>query len=166
MFYILAILAPIFVMPARADETLKFRYVYHFTSNQTQQVGDVNGHVIGLGHLPGIVLFPDGSTGTTMIVGTYDVIAPPGEGGTTNGYQLFSFDDGSELWTKYTGATKYSATGKVALKCNFLVISGKGRYEGAKGDGTCEGEQTRSGAVGGAAPEAIGALDAVLNIKK
>jgi hypothetical protein len=52
-FYIIVILAAIFAMPAKADETLKFRYMYHFTSNQTQQVGDVNGHVTGLGRLPG-----------------------------------------------------------------------------------------------------------------
>jgi hypothetical protein len=82
-------IAGVLTVPAKADETLKFRYVYHFTSNQTQQVGDANGHVIGLGRLAGIVLFPDGSTGTTTIVGTYDVIAPPGDGGTTYGYQLF-----------------------------------------------------------------------------
>jgi hypothetical protein len=79
---------------------------------------------------------------------------------------FLSFNDGSELWTKYNGATKYNATGKVLLKCTFLVISGKGRFDGAKGDGTCEGEQTRSASVGGAAPDAIGALDAVFNIKK
>jgi hypothetical protein len=46
----------------KADETLKLRYVYHFVSNQTQQVGDVNGHTMGLSRIPGIVFFPDGST--------------------------------------------------------------------------------------------------------
>jgi hypothetical protein len=134
--------------------------------NQTQQVGDVSGHTMGLSRIPGIVFFPDGSTGTTVIVGGYDVIAPPGIGGTTYGYQLFSFNDGSELWVKYAGTSKYDAAGKVALKANFTVISGKGRYVEAKGDGTAEGEQTRSAAIGGAAPEAIGYLDAVINVKK
>jgi hypothetical protein len=37
-------LAAIFAMPAKADETLKFRNVQHVASAQTQQVGDVNGH--------------------------------------------------------------------------------------------------------------------------
>ena len=42
MFYIIIILAAIFTMPAKADETLKWRQVQHVASNQTQQVGDAN----------------------------------------------------------------------------------------------------------------------------
>jgi hypothetical protein len=33
------------------------------STNQTQQVGDVNGHILGLARIPGIAFFPDGSTG-------------------------------------------------------------------------------------------------------
>ena len=37
MFYIIVILAGIFAMPAKADETLKWRQVQHVTSNQTNK---------------------------------------------------------------------------------------------------------------------------------
>jgi hypothetical protein len=38
---------------ARADEVLKFRLVMHATSVQTQEVGDVDGHVVGVGRYSG-----------------------------------------------------------------------------------------------------------------
>jgi hypothetical protein len=148
-------------------QTLKFRVVQDYASNQTQQVGDVNGHVLGFYLLPGVVFFPDGSTGTSSTIGTFDVVNP-GDGGISTGYQIISFNDGSLLFLKRTTTVKYDASGNVALKSTFIVTGGKGRYVGAKGDGAGEGGQTRSVAVGGAASvsEAIGYGDFVVNIKK
>jgi hypothetical protein len=125
---------------ARADETLKWRHVQHYASNQSQQVDDVNGHFLGLVRMPGIVFFPDGSTGTSLVIGTYDAV--PASGATANGYYSITFADGSELWLKYTGGNKVLPTGKIAQKGTAIVIGGKGRYAGAKGEGTYEGEQT------------------------
>jgi hypothetical protein len=33
---------------AFADETLKWRHVQHLVSSQTQEVGDVNGHILNI----------------------------------------------------------------------------------------------------------------------
>ena len=52
-------LAGILNVPAKADETLKWRHVHYATSNQTQQVGDANGHILGLNRLSGMAFFPD-----------------------------------------------------------------------------------------------------------
>jgi hypothetical protein len=72
MFYIIVILAAIFAMPAKADETLKWRDVQHSGSNQTLQASDVPGHVQSVYRLPGIAFFSDGSTGTVGIkVGSF-----------------------------------------------------------------------------------------------
>jgi hypothetical protein len=76
-------------------------------------------------------LFPDGSTGTTIVLGTSDAI---NDAVTVNGYYTLRFNDGSELWLKYTGT---GAANKV--KGTATVIGGKGRYAEAKGDGTFEG---------------------------
>ena len=54
----------LFVSAAKADETLKFRIIAHLNSNQTQDVGDVEGHTLGLARLSGLTSFPDGSVGT------------------------------------------------------------------------------------------------------
>jgi hypothetical protein len=69
--------AAIFAIPAKADETVKWRHVHHYASNQSQQV-PVNGHTVGVIRMPGIAFFPDGSIGTSLVIGTYDFA--PGSG--------------------------------------------------------------------------------------
>jgi hypothetical protein len=155
MFYIIVILAAIFAMPAKADETIKWRHVQHVASFQTQQVGDVNGHTLNIYRTPGMAFFPDGSTGTTLVIGTSDVI---NGSGALNGYYTLNFNDGSELWLKYTGTIKVDS--KAQRKGTAIVIGGKGRYAGAKGEGTWEGDGTPAG------PDAISYIDNVINIKK
>jgi hypothetical protein len=158
--------AAIFAMPAKADETLKFRVVQYVALNQAQQIGDVPNHVQGFVRYPGMASFPDGSTARTTVFNAYDGIAGPGGGGTVNGYENIIFSDGSELWWKYIGTYKVDSKGALSAGGTFTVISGKGRYAGAKGDGTYEGMQT-SGAAGAAAgSEILSALDFVANIKK
>jgi hypothetical protein len=161
---IIAIAAIVLAMPAKADETLKYRIVQHYTSNQNQQVGDVDRHFVGLARLVGIALFPDGSTGTTVVTAAFDSIPPSGQG-TANGYGGVTFADGSELWVKWTGTLKFSRSPdgapKLTEKGTMIVIGGKGRYAGAKGDGTWElPEQVGTGA------DVIQILDNVINIKK
>lgn len=163
MFYIIVILAAIFAMPAKADETLKFRIVQYVASVQSQQVGDVTNHVQGFVRYPGIASFPDGSTARTTVFNAFDGISGPGGGGTVNGYENTIFSDGSELWWKYIGTYKIDSKGVLSGGGTITVTGGKGRYAGAKGDGTYEGVQT-SGASAG--PEVMGALDFVVNIKK
>jgi hypothetical protein len=141
---------------ARADETLKWRHVQHNQSVQSLDVGDVNGHSLYLYQLPGIAFFPDGSTGTTMVIGTSDLT---NGSGTNSGYSILNLSDGSALFMKYAGTNQVEGT-KSPRRGTFTVIGGKGRYEGAKGDGTWEGDGTRSG------PAAIIYIDNVVNIKK
>jgi hypothetical protein len=147
-----------FTVPAKADETLKWRHVQHYASNQSQDVG--NGHIVGVVRLPGIAFLPDGSIGTSLVIGTYDAV--PGSGSIGSGYYTITFADGSELWLTYTAELKVIAPGKPATKAKgtATVVGGKGRYAGAKGEGTFEGEAT------GGAPDGIQYIDNVINIKK
>jgi hypothetical protein len=141
---------------ASADETLKWRHVQHNASVQSLNVGDVNGHSLFLYQLPGIAFFPDGSLGSTMVVGTSDLM---NGSGTNSGYAILNFSDGSAAFMKYSGTNKIDGN-RFPRQGTFTVVGGKGRYEGAKGDGTWEGDGTRSG------PEAIIYIDNVVNIKK
>jgi hypothetical protein len=115
-------------MPAKADETLEYRTVQHFASVQIQQVGDVNGHTLGLVRIPGIASFPDGSTAISLVIGTYDAVSS--SGGSGSGYNTLHFDDGSELVLKYTGTFKYT-TLKVPQTGTLTVIGGKGPIRGS-----------------------------------
>jgi len=144
------------MITARADEILKFRHVQHSASFQSQNVGDANGHSLSLYQLPGIAFFPDGSTGSTTVIGVSDVT---NGSGTLNGYYTVNFSDGSALWLKYSGTVAAVGT-KSPRRGTATVLGGKGRYEGAKGDGTWEGDGTQVGAA------AISYIDNVINIKK
>jgi hypothetical protein len=155
-------LAGIFAIPAKADETLKFRVVQYIATAQNQQIGDVPNHIQGLIRYPGIASFPDGSTAKTLTFNAADGIAGPGGGGTVNGYENIIFSDGSELWWKYSGTYKIDSKGVIPLSGTLTVTSGKGRYAGAKRDGTYEGMQTAQGSE----REVLAVVDVVVNIKK
>jgi hypothetical protein len=152
-----AVGAVIFAMSAKADETLKYRIVQHATSNQNLQVGDVDRHFIGVSRLVGIAFFSDGGTATSVVWATYDTTPPSGQG-TASGYNTVTFPDGSELWFKWAGTINFGP--KVTEKGTSIVVGGKGRYAGAKGDGTWEEGQSGSGA------DVIQYIDAVINIKQ
>jgi hypothetical protein len=143
---------------ARADEVLKFRLVMHATSVQTQEVGDVDGHLLGLARQSGLALFPDGSVGTTYLTSTNDYIKGAG---TNLAYYNVTFKDGSVLWYKAIGTAKPDGTTTNFPEGPVSVLGGKGRFEGAKGDGTWTGTRLT--------PLATGAdvyLDVVINAKK
>jgi hypothetical protein len=68
--------------------------------------------------------------------------------------------DGSVLWYKTAGTAAVEGT-TTLFQGTATVLGGKGRFEGAKGDGTITGARI--------APLAVGAdlyLDLVINIKK
>jgi hypothetical protein len=92
--------------------------------------------------------------GTDVVVATYDSTPP---NGTANGYGITTFADGSELWASFTGTIKFG--NPTTEKGTTTVIGGKGRYAGAKGDGTWEAVVTRG-------PDSIQVIDNVINIKK
>jgi hypothetical protein len=142
---------------ARADEVLKFRLVMHATAVQTQEVGDVDGHVMGVGRYSGLASFPDGSVGTANFTFTIDYIKGAG---TYSTYYNVTLKDGS-LWIKGTGPAKPEGATTVFPETAVSVLHGTGRFEGAKGDGTSAGARLT--------PLATGAelyTDFVVNVKK
>jgi hypothetical protein len=143
---------------ARADETLKFRLVMHVTAVQTQEVGDVDGHVLGVGRYSGLATFPDGSVGTASI--SFGNEGIKGDG-TFFSYFNLTLKDGSTLWWKGTGLTKPEGKTTIFPEFPVSVLSGTGRFEGAKGDGIQAGVRLT--------PLSAGAdlyADVLINVKK
>jgi hypothetical protein len=156
-FIVACAIVGILSVPAKADEVLKFHSVVHLTANnQNQRVGDIERHFLALIRAEGTATFSDGSTGTTVAIGTVDLVI--GSGGTENGYSSLTFADGSELWFKYTAALKWGES-KNTDQGTSIIIGGKGRYADAKGVATFEAELTRG-------PDGVGQIDSVVNIKK
>jgi hypothetical protein len=145
-------LAGALAVPAKADETVKFRIVGHATSFQSQEVGDVDGHALTLARLSGLASFPDGSVAPVNWTLTGD---DTNGDGTWMTYVNVALLDGSVLRYKATGSSKASGP----ITGSLTVLGGKGRFEGAKGDGT----------INGAHPPQTGAyayFDIAINIKK
>jgi hypothetical protein len=143
---------------ARADEVLKFRHVMHATFIQSQEVGDVDGHTLGLSHYSGLASLADGSVGTINFTATTDYIKGTG---TYLVYYNLTLKDGSVLWWKSTGPAKLEGTTTIFPEAPLSVLRGTGRFEGAKGDGTAIGARLT--------PLAVGAelyADVVINVKK
>jgi hypothetical protein len=146
--------------PAQADEMIETRIVMHVTSLQTQDVGDVEGHVVGLIRSSGIASFQDGSTATAFLVAQTDCVKGSGGSGTVSNYSNLTFDDGSVLWYKATG-TATAEGARTIFRGTITVIGGKGRFAGAKGDGGYTGART-----GPLAASADLFLDQMINVKK
>jgi hypothetical protein len=145
-------LAGVLGVPAKADGTLKFRIVGHATSFQSQDVGDVEGHALILARLSGLASFPDGSAGPVNWTLTGDDIKGDG---TWMTYVNVTLLDGSVLLYKATGSSKASGP----ITGSLIVLGGKGRFEGVKGDGS----------INGAHPPETGPnsyFDVIINIKK
>jgi hypothetical protein len=147
-----------FTSTAFADETLKYRSVYHITAAQAQDVGDVDGHTMSLVRAFGLASFSDGSVATDYFVSTTDYVK--GSGPFLN-YGGLAFNDGSVLWYKTNGAVVAEGT-KTSNKGTITIFGGKGRFEGAKGDGTITGGRLQVQLGSGAELYS----DVTLNIKK
>jgi hypothetical protein len=143
---------------ARADEVVTFRFITHATAVQTQDVDDVDGHILVLGHYAGLASFPDGSVGPVTLTFTADYIKGVG---TFSSYFSVTLKDGSALWWKGTGQGKPEGTTTIFPEFPVSVLRGTGRFEGAKGDGTQTGVRV--------VPLSVGAhlyADVVINVKK
>jgi hypothetical protein len=142
---------------AQADETLTFRATMQATSAQSQDIGDVDGHAASLARFTGLASFPDGTVASTYFVASTDYIKGAG---TFFVYQNLTLGDGSVLWFKNNGTATMEGT-TTMFKGTVTVLGGKGRFEGAKGDGTVTGARV--------APLATGAVlynDLIINVKK
>jgi hypothetical protein len=130
-----ALLCLVVSSSAQADEMLKFRIITHVTNAQTIEVGDVEGHLIGINRQSGIATFPDGSTATTFFTSSTDYTKGAGP---VAGYMNVTFDEGTALWLRLAATTAVDGTRSV-FKGTFDVIGGKGKYSGATGDGSYGG---------------------------
>jgi hypothetical protein len=142
---------------ALADETIKFRAIYHGVAVQSQEVGDVPGHALSVARNEGLASFPDGSVGTAFFVSSLDFTKG---GGPALVYNNLTLPDGSVLWYK-ANATVISDGGGGAIKGAGVIVGGTGRFAGAKGEATYTG--ARMSAVG------VGTqiyLDVVIDVKK
>jgi hypothetical protein len=118
--------------------------VTHVTSAQSHDVGDAEGHVVSLARFSGLAFFPDGSVATVCFTAATDYT---NGAGTFTLYPILTLDDGSVLSLKSVGTGTVDGT-KTQFVGTLTVVGGKGRFDGAKGDGTLTGTRHTPLAVG------------------
>jgi hypothetical protein len=132
-------------MPAFTDN-LHWRHTHHYVQGESIEVGDVPGHVLGAIKGAGLGFFENGDVATHSIAILHDF---------TNGtgphsfYVAYSFEDGSTLQLRGQGSSTGEAGGKITLQGNADIVSGTGRFAGAKGNCTYVGKRLLT-AIGGA----------------
>jgi hypothetical protein len=157
---LLMVAAALCAIPAAAfaDETLKFRSVYHVTSVQSQDVGDIDGHTMSLARASGLASLPDGSVATDNFTATTDYVKGTGPFFL---HGIITFSDGSALFYQSNGSVTVEGA-KTDNKGTITILGGRGRFQGAKGDGSFAGQRLQAQLAGGAEIYS----DFVINIKK
>jgi hypothetical protein len=150
-------LAGVLSVPAKADETLRYRHIIHVTSLQSLDLGDIDGHAALVVRFSGTAIFPDNSMAATEGATFADLVKG---NGLLSGYTSVNFNDGSSLIYKWSGTTTVEGKGGAIQKGTGIITGGKGRYEGAKGDFTWAGGRA------GPAGTVDSYADFVVNIKK
>jgi hypothetical protein len=129
-----------FSTAALADETMKYRATFHIVSLQTLSLPDTNGHILGLNRATGLVSMQDGTVARFELNGTTDYINGVGAYAT---YQEITFADGSVLFLKGDGNAIVEGQ-QAAFNGTETILGGKGRYAGAKGNGSAVGHRVTS----------------------
>jgi hypothetical protein len=110
----------------------------HTQKSEMMEVGDVPGHLMGVSQFHGLSYYTKGPDKGEMInrMGTTNFDVEKGKG-TSTGYEVKTFNDGSTVVLKFSG-TQIPINGgkKTAMEGRWEVAGGTGRYAGAKGSGT------------------------------
>ena len=134
----------VFLVPiTRAADEVAYRVVYHTLKVDSKEMGDVPGHIQGVGQQAGLAFFTkgpgSGEIATRTSSFTFDTVKGKG---TTTGDILYTFRDGSTMSIKATGTLTPVDGGKTGVsEGTYEVSGGTGRFAGMKGNGTWKAER-------------------------
>ena len=132
---LLLLLAAPFVQAAERGK-VTCRTVWYATSFQSIPVGDVEGHIIFLFEAKGITFCEP--WGACLIKESTTGDRTKGLG-PAEGYDIYTFPDGSTITEKFTGEATSAGTGKTgtgAGEGTLTFVSGTGKFQGIQGGGT------------------------------
>ena len=132
-------------------ETLKCKASGNVVKREVMPIPDVEGHSYNMLTRDGLAFFEDGEIATFKSFSVSDVMR--GKGVLTNGYQLFTFVDGSTIITSFSSVQEPDPEGKFAwlIKGTGEIRKGTGRFEGIKGSisGSCKQLKAEKGDLSG-----------------
>jgi hypothetical protein len=138
------------VTMTQAAEEVAGRAVYHTQKMEQIEVGDVPGHIVGVGQHSGLAFRTKGpySGEVATRINTLYFDSVNGKG-TFTAYAGHTYQEGSTQSYKASGTIMPVDGGKRSVfEGTYEVIGGTGRFEGVKGKGTFKGERIGSGKTG------------------
>lgn len=124
------------------EMVLKGKEIGNTTEATWIQIGDDESHGIGTYQMTWLIFLEDGQVGTATDKGTFE----PRKGvGTHQGYFVATYADGSTQMLRYQGTSKPAGEKTSAVQGKSTYISGTGRFDGMKGEGTYTGTQYSNG---------------------
>ena len=119
--------------------TMKFRIVMFHTKAEIIDVGDVEGHIIGVVDSSGLASFDTGEVAVVAQKGYFDYTKGTG---IHKGYFRLTFEDGSTIDYKFEGTTRPDPKGEGSLlEGTSEIYGGSGRYASIQGKGTHTGKR-------------------------
>jgi hypothetical protein len=106
------------------------REIWVMTSNQTLKAPDMEGHILSLWEVKGIIFTEKWGACQGYVPATGDFIGPKGEY-TGQGYCLYTYPDGSTTIHKWESKVREGRK-----EGTWTYIKGTGRFEGIQGGGT------------------------------
>ena len=103
---------------------------------ESASVPDVEGHTIYLLKMKGIFFSDKWGTASVILRGTADLIKGAG---TLEGYDQYTFPDGSTITSRWKGTQKGAGagiTGGAGGEATWTYVKGTGKFAGIKGEGT------------------------------
>jgi hypothetical protein len=131
------------VANTQAADEVAYRVVYHTLKLDSKEVGDVPGHIQGVGQQAGLAFFTKGPGSGEVAMRTSSFTFDTVKGkGTTTGDILYTFRDGSTISVKATGTLTPVDGGKTGVsEGTYEVSGGTGRFAGMKGKGTWKAQR-------------------------
>lgn len=137
-------LSLLFLLPPTAlkaqERTLSWRAVTHNNEVQVIEVGDVEGHIMGVAKFSGLAFFDDGKVGGTGYTASFDYTKGSGP---FNGHATLAFEDGSKIWMRFAGNSVMGKDGITRFEGTYTPTLGGGAYQGIKGTGGFKGQRVR-----------------------
>jgi hypothetical protein len=119
--------------------TMKFRVVFFHTKVELIEVGDVEGHIIGVGQSTGLATLESGEVAVLGIKWNVDYTKGAGQ---TDGYWHLTFEDGSTFDMKGRATARPDPKGDGTLfEGTTELYQGSGRYAGIQGKSTVTGRR-------------------------
>ncbi len=130
----LACLAVMGTTAQAENQSLGFRLTIHIIESKVFEAPGQEGRILGMENAKGTAVFDDGRLADKTYIAGYDLDKGIGSG---NGYSVYTFVDGSSIIASFEAT--FNEDGVTGI---YTVVGGTGEYEGVKGSGSFQDEQS------------------------